>query len=194
MPPSPGDDDRTSAALLQALALAAGGLFHAFTWDDGIGQFLEQLGRAAEAGRAYVCENVEAESGGLGTRIRHEWTAPGALSEQHHPELEHRSYEGFERWERRLRRGGSIRGRVSEFPPGEREHLRRLGVVSVAVVPIRVGGGWWGYLGFDHCEEHRVWSDADVEAMSAAAVIIGAAIDRQMSEEARAESEEQYRR
>src|SRR5205085_3862223 len=113
---------------------------------------------------------------------------------QPRPELEDRCHAGVGRWERRPRRGGSIRGRVREFPPGEREPLRRLGVVAVAVVPIRVGGGWWGYLGFDHCEEHRVWSDADVEAMSAAAVIIGAAIDRQMSEEARAESEEQYRR
>ena len=192
--PDPQQDDGHGAALLQAVALAAGGLFQAPSWDEGIGQFLEQLGRAAGAGRAYVCENVEGQSGPVGTRIRHEWTAPGVISEGEHPELEHRSYEGFERWERRLRRGESIRGRVADCPPTERSHLTRLGVLSIAVVPIQVRDRWWGYLGFDRSSDRRVYTDADVEAMRVGATIIGAAVDHQLSEEAREESEERYRR
>ena len=43
----------------QAVALAAGGLFRAPTWDEGIEGVLEQLGRAAQASRAYICENVQ---------------------------------------------------------------------------------------------------------------------------------------
>src|SRR2546423_2868743 len=79
--PDPKTEAGRRGAFLQAVALGAGGLFQAPSWDGGIGQFLERLGKAAEAGRAYVCENVQDESGALGTRIRHEWTAAGVVSE-----------------------------------------------------------------------------------------------------------------
>ena len=66
------------------------------------------------------------------------------------------------------------------------------GVGSVLAVPVFLGSEWWGFLGFDHRDE-RSWSDVEAGALRAAAGALGAAIERQRTEETRRFAEQQYR-
>jgi PAS domain S-box-containing protein len=72
---------------------------------------------------------------------------------------------------------------VRTFPPDERAYLEPQRIQSVAVVPIFVHEQWWGFVGFDENRRERTWSPAEIDALEAAASIIGSAILRTMNEE-----------
>jgi diguanylate cyclase (GGDEF)-like protein len=59
----------------------------------------------------------------------------------------------------------------------------KMGVESLAVVPIFFDHTWWGFIGFDQCRQKKTWSQVEIDALHTAARIIGAAIARQAAEE-----------
>ncbi len=61
-------------------------------------------------------------------------------------------------------------------------------------MPIFTGGTWWGFLGFGETRYEREWSAPEVEALKAAAAVLGAAIERERADEALRESEERFKR
>ena len=61
------------------------------------------------------------------------------------------------------------------------------------LVPIFVEGSWWGFIGFDDCVKEREWSAAEIDALTAAASTLGAALQRQAVEEELGASETRYR-
>ena len=67
-------------------------------------------------------------------------------------------------------------------------------VRSFAVVPVFAGEEWWGNLGLAACHEERSWSAAEVDALRAAAGLVGASIKQERGEVALRETEERYRR
>jgi PAS domain S-box-containing protein len=191
----PREDVRRRAALLEAVAFAAERLSRAPSWDDAIEEALERIGLAAEVRRASLCENVEQESSGRGAKFCHEWSATsGKNAGDDDGAPAWRSHAGFERWAEELRSGRAVHGSVDTFPPEEREELARQGITSTAAVPVFVGPEWWGHLSLDETARRRRWSDADIEALRAAAAIIGAALDRRLAEEERADTEDRYQR
>ena len=90
-------------------------------------------------------------------------------------------------------KGEPIVGLVSDLPEPERTVLAAEDVVSVASVPILVGSEWWGFLGFDDCSEGRVWDEVDLEALWTTAQALGAMLQRDLDEETRRFSEDQFR-
>jgi PAS domain S-box-containing protein len=79
------------------------------------------------------------------------------------------------------------------MPPGERAHLEPHGIRSLLLVPVSVGGAWWGYVGFDDCERERLWPPVEVDLLRAAAGTLSAAIVRERAEANLRETEERYR-
>jgi PAS domain S-box-containing protein len=57
-----------------------------------------------------------------------------------------------------------------------------MGTRSIVGVPVFVEGVWWGFLGFEDCEQEREWSAAESDALRAAAGLIAAAIERSRTE------------
>ena len=72
-----------------------------------------------------------------------------------------------------------IVGDVDAFPAAERDELRAQDITSTLVLPIRVDDAWWGCIGFDECVRMRDWAGGEIEAMRAAAALLGAALTRQ---------------
>ena len=99
---------------------------------------------------------------------------------------------GYARWERALAGGTGISGRVREFPESERERLERHDILSILVVPIFSGGEWWGFIGYDQCEEERDWQPSEIEALSLVANTLGAAIGRERAMRTLSETEARY--
>ena len=123
-----------------------------------------------------------------------EWVAPGIEPTIDLDPTVGLSYAeaGYARWERSLAGGNGISGRVREFPESERERLERHDILSILVVPIFSGGEWWGFIGYDQCEEERDWQPSEIEALSLVANTLGAAIGRERAMRTLSETEARY--
>jgi PAS domain S-box-containing protein len=182
--------------ILEATGFAAGRFLNAPAWTDVIGEVLDHLGAAAGASRAYVFQNEGGKPGvPLAVSGRFEWTAEGVASTFEAPYNQHFRYgSGFDRWERVLRAGGVIHGATRTFPEEERRDLLDVqGILSMVVMPITVDDEWWGFIGFDHCAEERLWHQAEIDALTVAANTLGAAIGRERAERRISETETRYR-
>jgi PAS domain S-box-containing protein len=91
-----------------------------------------------------------------------------------------------------MRAGRPVLTLVSALPDHEQTLPHRVGSKSFAVVPIFSEGSWWGLLGFGETRYEREWSLPEVEALKAAAAVIGSAIEREAADESLRESEERF--
>jgi PAS domain S-box-containing protein len=185
---------RRQDAILKAVGFAAERFLRTSPWEHTIGDVLERLGLAAAASRAYVYENHAATDGTELMSMRFEWAAEGIEAIADDPTSNDFPYHpGFERWERELGAGRVIHGPVSEFPESERRMLASADIRSTVFVPIRPGEETWGFIGFDDCLSERRWSQAEIDALRAAAETLGAAIARQHTEEEVRATQAKYR-
>jgi PAS domain S-box-containing protein len=187
---------RRRDAILRAVALAAERFIERVaSWEESAQGVLERLGQAAEASRVYILENHRGEDGELRSTMRYEWVASGVSAQIDKPHLASFPYRtaGHGRWVDLLGQGDLVYGHVREFPESERPELEAQDILSIAVVPIFAEGEWWGVIGFDECTSEREWSDAEIDALKAAADTLGAAIQRERDEEAVRQSELLYR-
>jgi len=182
-------------AILEAVAYAAERLLVVPDWRDVVDEVLARLGVAADVSRAYVVENGVDERGRLTSTWIAEWCEPGTPRVMDDPTFASAPWEasGFGRWEAILREGGTVLGSVRDFPERERRPLAAHGVVSVASFPISVGDAWWGSVGLDDGRRERDWNGPELDALRAAASLLGAAIHRQETERKALEAEARYR-
>src|SRR5262249_6102304 len=143
-----------------------------------------RLGQAAEVARAWIAEAAPDPDGS--TRLVYRWTwgapgiepAPGAMGQEGMSVRE----AGLLRLEEDLRAGKAVVTVVSDLPPAERSFPAQVGSKSFAAVPIFSNGEWWGLLGFGETRFEREWSAPEVEALRAAAAVLGSAIEREEAE------------
>jgi PAS domain S-box-containing protein len=175
---------RRRETILEAVGLATERFLRSEPGEIDINEVLQNLGEATQVSRVYVFENYTDESGAMLTGQHHEWVAEGIESQMDNPDLHDFPWQGggMERWAAVLGRGGLIRGHVRDFPPSEQEILAPQGILSIVAVPIFVRGDFWGFIGFDECHREREWHRAEVDALKAAAGILGAAIQQTMAQ------------
>jgi len=142
--------------------------------------FLQQLGSAADVDRVYVFENQLTEEGAFVMSQRYGWTAEDDNVQATVDAFQKISYEeaGLARWQEILQQGEPVYGVREAFPEQEQGILEKQQVASLAIMPIFVGISWWGFIGFDDMRRQHVWSASEIDAIRAAAGIIGAAIHR----------------
>ncbi len=182
-------------AILAAVATAAQSLLRVGSWEDGIGEALAVLGTAVEASRAYLFEWQEGGEGQTVMSQRHEWCAPGIVSHAGDPELRDMPVPppGEEEWWEAIQAGQPYQAHTRALPEAARGFLERQGIESFLEVPVSADGRPWGFIGFDSCTGERAWTIPEVEALRAAAGILGAAIQRRGADAARLEAEARYR-
>jgi PAS domain S-box-containing protein len=181
-------------AMLPAVAFSAEQLLLEADWNIAIGDVLRHLGLAAEASRAYLVR-VEADEAGEYLATQHaEWCAPGVASQVENPTLNGAGLarNGFARWIRLMVSQETVYGLVREFPEEEQVELLRQEIVSIASFPVFVEGAWWAFIGFDDCFREREWSRYELDSLRAVAGMLGAAVQRQRSEDRRLEAEARY--
>jgi len=165
-------------AILEAVADLAEELLRASSWSQAD---LSALRSAAAVSRTYVFETVASRAGSTVVSQRSEWAGEGVVSLIEDPALEAFDLDanGFGDWAAALSAGRIVHAHVRDLSGVAREELARQGVRSFLVVPIVVGGEWWGFIGFDDCVDERVWSDGEIEALRVAAGVLGEAIRRE---------------
>ena len=181
---------RRREAVLRAVSGAAE-RFLSGDWREYISIMLRELGRGADVSRVYLFENARSESGKIRHFQRYEWCAPNVEAQIDNPQLQNFALSeiGLGRWKDILSRDEVIQSDIAALPAAERPTFQEQNIVSIAVVPITINGGWWGFLGFDECRAPRQWEAVDIETLRLCADIIAAAIARQSSDEALRASE-----
>ena len=183
------------AAILEAMTTAAEGFLKSGSWADKIEPVLESFGKATGASHVFLYENDVNRDEGVSVRRRFEWFSPTISRVKAHKRfLKTRDLATrFSRWVFAKSEGKPIYGSIGQFPDREVESLALEPTLSIAVVPIIVGGRWWGFVGFADYLNEIVWADDEIAPLEAAAGILGAAIERDEKEQALKESERRFR-
>jgi PAS domain S-box-containing protein len=178
------EDVRRRGEILAAVAEGAARLLEPGRWEDRAPDVLARLGRALEASRALIQETAAAQAQGAPLAV---WNAPGVRPP---------SAGAFDiaRWHAALQDGQPARFDVDELDAEARVPWAAQDVRSSVLVPIVVGEQLWGVLRFDDCAVPRAWSQAEIEALRAAAACLSAAIERQRVEQDLRDSEERFER
>ncbi len=143
--------------------------------EDTIRSLISTLGSATGVSRVFVYSfdrsdparpvmNLEYESYPDGT---HPGTGTNACRD-----IPFREY-GYSRFEADLLSGNAIFGNVAGLLPEEQGWLKDHGIVSLAIVPIRIGDACRGFVGFVDKKNERDWSGGEVEILFLAARMIG---------------------
>jgi PAS domain S-box-containing protein len=182
------------SAILEAVTHAAHRFMASSEWQREIGLVLARLGLAAGASRVFLREVLEEEEELVAVR-RAEWTGPTTPAAR----MEERERirlvaSGFGWVAEALRRREAVQLRRSEASGVERRGLETRPRSSAIAVPIFSEGELWGYLSIHDCENDREWSEPVIDALQAAADLVGGAIERQRAHTALQESEERYRK
>jgi PAS domain S-box-containing protein len=147
---------------------------------------LERLGREFNASHAYLFEKHPGENGELLNSLKYEWTAPGQKPDIDNPEYQNAPVRemGLERYYHILDSGEPFVGSASLYTEMEKIQLIPSGIKALLEMRIVVDGKQWGTIGFDDKVNEREWNAMEVDVIKVAANVLGAAIKRQMDEEA----------
>lgn len=162
--------------ILEAVSFAAAGFLKTIDWQKNISEVLERLGQATGVGQVSVFENYRDDSGSLEARLFARWFSPDFAPGADKPTYDDFSWEaaGMENWTASLSQGEPVWGCFRKWG-------RKWSIIDV---PIFVEGNWWGIIGFEDALGEREWSVEEIEALKAAAGIIGGAVQRDQAQKA----------
>jgi PAS domain S-box-containing protein len=183
---APASAGQSELAILQAVVRAAAAFLRSADLKQSLHTLLAGIGTATQASRAYAFENDLPLTGArtMATMCA-EWTAAGIQPQLGTAAAQHVGLDsdGFDHWHDTFSRGAPFAAVVSDLPDGMRDRLEALGILSLAAVPVFVDDQFWGFIGVDNCVAARPWSEFEVEALAAAALVVGSAISRRGTEE-----------
>ncbi|MCB9133867.1 MAG: GAF domain-containing protein [Anaerolineales bacterium] len=179
-------------AILQAATFAAHSFLRTQEWRGVINEVLAQLGQATEASHVFIFENHSTPAGLPAASLRFEWAAPGIPSDQENPLYQAVPLDEDLEWYETMRSGKVYYANLSTLAPAEAEIFAQQGLYSLINVPIFANNEWWGNIGFDDYQQTRDWAPVEIDALQIAASTLGAAIQRQQSDEHLRQREQQH--
>ena len=153
------------------------------TTEEILTKAIRHLLLASHVSRVYIFENFEDPVDGLCCRQTHEAYADGVTPEIENPLLQHLPYREIAFVKEKLLAGEPYYGIVADLPPRDRRLLDPQGILSILILPIRVSGQWYGYIGFDDCVNAKTWAGEDIQLLRTAADMIGTYLERKYAEE-----------
>ncbi len=165
-------------------------------WANLYEGILEPLGRAADASRVYVFEARRDPAGLVRIHQKAEWCAPGVRSELENPETQDFPLEEQLGGDvlALLSAGQPLQALSRELPSPLREVLERQGIHAILLLPLRVHGELFGFIGFDNCVAPRPWRELEVSVLAGAAGALSLALEQRLADARRVRTEAALRR
>ncbi len=177
---------RKRESILEAMAFAAEQFLRTSNWRERMDIVLERLGMEFSASHAYLFEKHNGSNGEILSSMTYEWTAPDCVSDLGDAEFQNMPLNpmDFDRMYEILDRGEPLVGSRSFFNEEEWQYMQSINVKALLEIRIVINGEHWGTLGFDDIFNEREWTSMEVDVIKVAANVLGAAIKRQIDEEA----------
>ena len=167
--------------LLREIAEATKALISINDPQIGFLHALEILGRAAEVDRVYIYQNKEnSDTGEMFFSLLYEWVFDIKKSQIPNPVMKRISYSRFSNlglYEHFIQ-GDNLKFTISNLKEEERIAFIDLSIKSIILVPIMIDGNYWGFVGFDDCQEERIWTHSEESMLVSFAASLGAVIKR----------------
>jgi PAS domain S-box-containing protein len=176
---------------LSTLSQLALQLLASTDWRGVLPVFLEDLGRVANADRAFLAQLETDEQGREVLRCIGVWSVDGLLVEEEREFLLNEV--GVPYQIEAMRVGEGVLCITKTLPEPCRQFYEKRGAKSVMVVPVFVESRWWGILGFCTHREERYWDDTDIAILKIAGTLLGSVIERQKAIQRQLEQEKQFR-
>jgi PAS domain S-box-containing protein len=180
-------DRERRGRILEAVAFSAARLLRPGDWRAQVDEALARLGEAAQVARAWIGQRERHPDGSERFCFRFSWGVPEAAVSTADPRIAaglSLQAPGFERLAAELRAGRHVALAVRQLSEDERQLPEQMGSKAFAIVPIFADAEWWGALAFGETRYAREWSGPEIEALKAAAAVLGAAIERERADAA----------
>lgn len=168
--------------ILEAVRQAAATFLSISGWQITAPFVVARLATAADATRAYLYQTSPSPDDDTIQQLHYSWYAQGVSEPSEPPSKVSLRDKGLGRWAEHFMVGSTIAEPLNSLPPAERDSLTASNVRALVGVPVMVRGRWWGTLFFDDERNGRVWSSAEVDALRAAADLLGSTIEREQTE------------
>jgi PAS domain S-box-containing protein len=155
--------------------------------------FLERLGMAADVSRITLVEQ-DTSSNDHSAGYLYQWVSPDFEPHMCLVNKEDWLHKRVVYWQEQLIQGLPVQETIEHCPQDGQELLTQEHIQSLVIVPIFVDNMWWGCLELADCRQKREWMPAEVDGITTAAGIVGAAIQRQQLQNALVEREEELRK
>lgn len=169
--------------LLAGVVVAANILLTETDLETAINQTIELLGAALDIDGVYVYRNYKTKKEKHRANIHYKWVKDGAIQNKYDALNNFAYLPNLSRWYNMLSAGQIINGLVREFPEPERTLLKSKNIKSLLLIPIVIGGKFWGFISFNDCHSERVWTSNIVPVIQAATASIGGSIARKQVED-----------
>ncbi len=146
---------------------------------EKINRTFEYIGYYTGVSRIYIFED---SPDGNYTSNTFEWCNAG-ISPQI-DELQDIPYEALPSFIRIFEEeGGVLTDDVGKLPDDLRQILEPQAIYSILLLPLRVEGTRFGFIGFDQCHEYRTWHKGEVELLRSISGIISSAYEKRLYEQ-----------
>jgi PAS domain S-box-containing protein len=177
---------------LEATALAANALVAYPNLEAALDEALRLIGETVRCDRVAILQHIHDESGTGFARGIHEWNSQHAFRQILTEYIDFPwSAMGLEDWLILGQAGELCGGVLDELPEPFRSIQAELDVQATYNVPIFVASEFWGVLGIDYCREPKRLIAAEVGIFKTIASCIGSAIERQHTQEAILQAEQE---
>ena len=160
---SPIDSDRLGTANTRQLTeYVFQTLYHAESIEQAIPLILDVIGCQFGVSRAYVFENSE---DGCSCSNTFEWCNVGISSQKE--KLQNIAYASLDNYMDNFDENGVFFCQdIENTPQSQRTLLRELGIYSLLQCAMCYDGLFAGFVGFDECTGHRLWTDEEIHALT----------------------------
>ncbi len=141
-------------------------------WMQALKKEMQNLKEASDMSSIFIYQNDEDENNLSAQKLLYINDNPEAKSKKR---IHYRKHY-FMRWKNQLEKNLSINGSREDYDKSKKKLLDLFKINSLLILPIFVQDKWWGFLGIG--DEHKeTLESTNVEMLSTAASIIGAAIN-----------------
>jgi PAS domain S-box-containing protein len=146
-----------------------------------ISSSLSLIGEAVNVDRTYLFTNQEDPEHGLLTSQRAEWNSGIAEPQIDNPELQNFPISVFHDFLAVLEQGMPFVTLIRDMSPTSelRAVLESQSIVSIVIIPVYHNSKFWGFVGFDDCQNERSWSEAEISILQTYVSAIQNALDRE---------------
>ena len=138
-------------------------LYSAADFDDAVQSILATVGKAFNVSRVYIFETSGDE---LHCNNTYEWCNEGIQPEKE--KLQNYPYvEGDSDYRDNFTEGGIFYcPDIKKLPEGQRDELKSQGILSMLQCAIIEDGKFRGFVGFDDCVLHRLWTQEQIDMLA----------------------------
>ncbi|MEA2098799.1 MAG: ATP-binding protein [Campylobacterota bacterium] len=136
------------------------------SFNQGVENSLSKVIKILSVDRVYIFENHLLDKE-LVCSQKFEFVKDHVSAELDNPELQNVPYcdAGIARWREVFQNHKRIEGLVKDLTGFEKEILESQNIKSILAMPIWFEDKFWGFIGFDDCQNERVWKDLERDVL-----------------------------